>query len=112
MSFKDHAPSGALLLADHTEHKIANFWTKPVVPNSNIFDFIVVVACTFSVIAELVFNVEVGTLASVARGFRACQTLVRLTLFDPIQGTVLITPTGQWVMKTTMQPCMTMMMPS
>ena len=25
MSFKDHAPNGARLVADHTEHRIANF---------------------------------------------------------------------------------------
>lgn len=52
---------------------------------SNCFDFAVVWACTFSVVAELIMKVEVGTLASVARGFRACQALRLVRSFGSMQ---------------------------
>ena len=52
---------------------------------SNCFDFAVVWACTFSVVAELILKIEVGTLASVARGFRACQALRLVKSFGSMQ---------------------------
>jgi len=52
---------------------------------SNCFDCTVVLACTFAVVAELILNIQVGTLASVARGFRACQALKLVKGFGSMQ---------------------------